>query len=71
MRVALMIIHVDGDGAHAAEERAARLLPTLCAQAARAVVRGQRHPVAEASAVFGFGRCALSAALPLALGRAR
>lgn len=48
-----------------------RSLPTLCAQAAGAVVRGQRHPVAQPAAVFGLRSRALSAALPLAVRTTR
>lgn len=43
------------------------MLPTLCAEAAGAVVCSQRHPIAQASSVFGLRSRALSAALPLAV----
>lgn len=45
--------------------------PTLRAQAAGAVVRGERHAVAQPPPVFGLRSRALSAALPLAVRAAR
>lgn len=48
-----------------------RSLPTLRAQAAGAVVRGQRHPVTQPAAVFGLRSRALSAALPLTVRTTR
>lgn len=43
------------------------MLPTLCAEAASAVVCSHRHPVAQPASMFGLRRRALSAALPLAV----
>lgn len=42
-------------------------LPTLCAEAAGAVVCSQGHPVTQPSSMFGLRSGTLSAALPLAV----
>lgn len=42
----------------------------MCAEAAGAVLGSQRRPVTQPASVFGLRGCALSAALPLALGAA-
>lgn len=41
------------------------VLPTLCAEAAGAVVCSQCHPVTQPPSMFGLRSCTLSAALPL------
>lgn len=46
-------------------------MPTLSAEAARAVVRRHCHPVAQPASVFGLWGGALPAALPLAVRAAR